>query len=53
MIYILDNIPRKLLLKHVFQSDIEGLLSIHRAQLGNVNGYSWLLNFMKCKLLKF
>ena len=53
MIYIRDNIPRKLLLKHVFQSDIEGLLSIHRAQLGNVNGYSWLLNFMKCKLLKF
>ena len=53
MIYIQDDIPRKLLLKHNFQSDIEGLLSIHRAQLGNVNGYSWLLNFMKCKLLKF
>ena len=39
MIYIQDDIPRKLLLKHNFQSDIEGLLSIHRAQLGNVNGY--------------
>ena len=28
MIYIRDNIPRKLLLKHVFQSDIEGQLCL-------------------------
>ena len=37
MIYIRDDIPSKLLLKHVFPSDIEGLYIE--------------LNFMKCKWL--
>ena len=37
MIYIRDDIPSRLLLKHVFPSDIEGLYIE--------------LNFMKCKWL--